>query len=36
MPMTIGLRGGAIDGRVIRSELDPGASFGQAWWLEDP
>jgi hypothetical protein len=36
LPMTLGLRGGAIDGRVLRSEPDPGASFGQAWWLEDP
>jgi hypothetical protein len=36
IPMTLGLRGGAIDGRVLRSEPDPAASFGQAWWLEDP
>lgn len=36
MPMTLGLRGGAIDGRIIRSEPDSTASFGQAWWLEDP
>ncbi len=36
MPMTLGLRGGAIDGRILRSEPDPAASFGQAWWLEDP
>ena len=36
IPMTLGLRGGAIDGRVLRSEPDPAAPFGQAWWLEDP
>jgi hypothetical protein len=36
IPMTLGLRGGAIDGRILRSEPDPAASFGQAWWLEDP
>lgn len=36
IPMTLGLRGGAIDGRVLRSDPDPAASFGQAWWLEDP
>jgi len=35
MPMTIGLRGGVIDGRIIRSEPDQAAAFGQAWWLED-
>ena len=36
IPMTLGLRGGAIDGRILRSEPDPAAPFGQAWWLEDP
>jgi hypothetical protein len=36
MPMTLGLRGGAIDGRALRAEPDSGATFGQAWWLEDP
>lgn len=36
LPMTLGLRGGAIDGRILRSEPDTTASFGQAWWLEDP
>ena len=36
LPMTLGLRGGAIDGRILRSEPDSAAPFGQAWWLEDP
>lgn len=36
IPMTLGLRGGVIDGRIIRGEPDPAAPFGQAWWLEDP
>ena len=36
IPMTLGLRGGAIDGRRLRAEPDPAASFGQSWWLEDP
>lgn len=36
IPMTLGLRGGAIDGRILRSEPDPAAPFGQSWWLEDP
>ena len=36
IPMTLGLRGGAIDGRILRSEPDSAAAFGQAWWLEDP
>ena len=36
IPMTLGLRGGAIDARVLRSEPDPAAPFGQVWWLEDP
>ena len=36
IPMTLGLRGGAIDGRILWSEPDPTAPFAQAWWLEDP
>jgi hypothetical protein len=36
VPMALGLRGGAIDGRVLRSAPDPGAPFGQDWFLEDP
>lgn len=36
IPMVLGLRGGAIDGRVLRSAPDPGAGFGQDWFLEDP
>lgn len=36
IPMVIGLRGGAIDGRVLRGAPDPSANFGQDWFLEDP
>jgi hypothetical protein len=36
VPMVLGLRGGALDGRVLRSAPDPGAPFGQDWFLEDP
>lgn len=36
IPMVLGLRGGAIDGRVLRSAPDPAANFGQDWFLEDP
>jgi hypothetical protein len=36
VPMILGLRGGAIDGRILRSAPDPGAPFGQDWFLEDP
>ena len=36
IPMTLGLRGGVIDGRILRAEPDPAAPVGQAWWLEDP
>lgn len=35
-PMILGLRGGVIDGRVLKAEPDPSAPFGQAWVLEDP
>jgi hypothetical protein len=35
-PMILGLRGGAIDGRILHAEPDPAAPFGQAWFLEDP
>lgn len=35
-PMTIGLRGGVLDGRIFRSYPDPGAPFGEQWLLEDP
>ena len=35
IPMVLGLSGGAIDGRVLRSEPDSAAPFGQAWSLED-
>jgi hypothetical protein len=36
VPLTLGLRGGVLDGRVLRAEPDPAAAFGQAWVLEDP
>ncbi|WP_171473230.1 hypothetical protein [Frigoriglobus tundricola] len=36
IPMTLGLRGGALDGRVLRSEPDPAVPFGQSWWFEEP
>jgi hypothetical protein len=35
-PMVLGLRGGAIDDRILRSAPDPAAPFGQDWFLEDP
>lgn len=36
IPMILGLRGGAIDGRILRGAPDPAATFGQDWFLEDP
>ncbi len=36
IPMVLGLRGGVIDGRILRGEPDAIAPFGQAWILEDP
>jgi hypothetical protein len=36
IPMTLGLRGGVIDGRRLRAEPDPDVPFGQSWWLEEP
>ncbi len=36
VPMILGLRGGALDGRVLHAEPDPAAPFGQAWHLNDP
>jgi hypothetical protein len=35
-PIVLGLRGGVIDGRILRGEPDPAAPFGQGWFLEDP
>jgi hypothetical protein len=35
-PMILGLRGGALDGRILRSQPDTAALHGQAWLLEDP
>jgi hypothetical protein len=36
IPLTLGLRGGVLDGRTLRAAPDPAAPFGQAWVLEDP
>jgi hypothetical protein len=36
VPMVLGLRGGAIDTRILRAEPDSSAPFGQRWVLEDP
>ena len=36
IPMVLVPRGCVFDGRVLRSEPDPAAPFGQAWALEDP
>jgi hypothetical protein len=36
LPMTLGLRGGVIDGRILRAEPDDTAPFAQSWFLEDP
>ena len=36
IPMLLGLRGGALDGRVLHSEPAPAAPSGQAWALDDP
>ena len=36
IPLTLGLRGGVLDGRVLRAEPDPAAPHGQAWSLADP
>ncbi len=36
LPMVLGLRGGALDGRILRGVPDPAAPFGQDWSLEDP
>jgi hypothetical protein len=34
--MLLGLRGGALDSRILRAEPDATAPFGQAWMLEEP
>jgi hypothetical protein len=36
IPVTLGLSGGILDGRILRAEPDTGAPFGQAWQLEEP
>lgn len=35
-PMVLGLRGGVLDGRILRSQPAPASPFGEAWTLEDP
>lgn len=35
IPLTLGLSGGVLDGRVLRAYPDPATAFGQAWVLED-
>ena len=36
VPLTLSLRGGFLDGRILHGEPDPTAPFGQAWTLADP
>jgi hypothetical protein len=36
IPMVLGLRGGVIDGRILRGEPDAAAQVGQSWLLEEP
>jgi hypothetical protein len=36
IPLSLGLRGGVIDGRILIGEPDLSAPFGQVWWLQDP
>ena len=36
IPLTLGLRGGVLDGRVLHAEPDPTAPHTQAWSLADP
>lgn len=36
LPMTIGLRGGVIDGRTLTAKPDPAAPFGRGWHLDEP
>ena len=36
VPLTLGLRGGFLDGRILHGEPDPTAPFGQTWTLIDP
>jgi hypothetical protein len=35
VPLTLGLRGGFLDGRKVRAEPDPSAAFGQEWFVAD-
>ena len=36
IPLTLGLRGGLLEGRKLLAEPDPAVPFGQAWNLHDP
>lgn len=36
VPLTLGLRGGFLDGRRLLAEPDAAAPFGQAWSVRDP
>jgi hypothetical protein len=33
VPLTLGLRGGFLDGRKVRAEPEPSAAFGQEWFV---
>jgi hypothetical protein len=36
LPITLGLRGGLLEGRNLTAASDPAVPFGQAWELADP
>jgi hypothetical protein len=36
LPLSLGLRGGFLDGRKVHAEPNPAAAFGQAWTVADP
>ncbi|MCI0703114.1 MAG: hypothetical protein L0241_18710 [Planctomycetia bacterium] len=36
LPLVLGLRGGVLDGRILRAEPDATVPYGQVWLLEDP
>jgi hypothetical protein len=35
VPLTLGLRGGFLDGRKVRAEPERSAAFGQEWFVAD-
>lgn len=35
VPLTLGLRGGFLDGRKVHAEPDPAAAVGQEWSVAD-